>query len=35
MDEALAWARKGAKACRAAIEVQEILFMPAPNEPTE
>jgi len=29
MDEALAWARKGAKACRAPIEVQEIGFMPA------
>jgi hypothetical protein len=31
MDEALAWARKGAKACRAPIEVQEIGFMPAPD----
>ena len=35
MDEALAWARKGAKACRAPIEVQEIGFMPAPEEATE
>ena len=35
MDEALAWARKGAKACRTAIEVREIFFMPAPNEATE
>jgi hypothetical protein len=35
MDEALAWARKGAKACRAPIEVQEIGFMPAPDEATE
>ena len=32
MDEALAWARKGAKACRTAIEVREIFFMPAPAE---
>ena len=30
MDEALAWARKGAKACRAPIEVREIFFAPAP-----
>jgi hypothetical protein len=35
MDEALAWARKGAKACRAPIEVQEIGFMPAPDQATE
>ena len=35
MDEALAWARKGAKACRTAIEVREIFFMPAPNVATE
>ena len=35
LDEALAWARKGAKACRTAIEVREIFFMPAPNEATE
>ena len=32
LDEALAWARKGAKACRTAIEVREIFFMPAPAE---
>ena len=32
MDEALAWARKGAKACRTAIEVREIFFMPATAE---
>jgi hypothetical protein len=32
MDEVLAWARKGAKACRTAIEVQEIFFMPAPEK---
>jgi hypothetical protein len=32
IDEALAWARKGAKACRTAIEVQEIFFMPAPEK---
>jgi hypothetical protein len=32
MDEAVAWARKGAKACRTAIEVQEIFFMPAPEK---
>jgi hypothetical protein len=32
MDEALEWARKGAKACRASIEVQEIFFMPAPTQ---
>ena len=35
LDEALAWARKGAKACRTSIEVREILFMPAPNEKAE
>jgi hypothetical protein len=28
MDEALAWARKGAKACRASGEVREIFFKP-------
>ncbi len=32
MDEALAWARKGAKACRTAIEVREMFFMPAPEK---
>ena len=35
LDEASAWARKGAKACRTAIEVRENFFMPAPNEKTE
>jgi len=32
LDEALAWMRKGAKACRAAVEVREIFFKPAPAE---
>ena len=32
MDEALAWARKGAEACRTAIEIREIFFMPAPEK---
>ena len=32
LDEALAWARKGAKACRMAIEVREIFFVPAPEK---
>ncbi len=32
LDEALAWARKGAKACRAAVEVREIFFRPAPAQ---
>ena len=32
LDEAVAWARKGAKACRTAIEVREIFFMPATAE---
>jgi hypothetical protein len=32
MDEALAWARKGATACKTAIEVREIFFMPAPEK---
>jgi hypothetical protein len=32
MDEAVAWARKGAKACRFAVEVQEIFFAPAPQK---
>ena len=31
MDEALAWARKGATACRASVEVREIFFNPAPE----
>ena len=35
MDEAVAWARKGAKACRSAIEVREIFFVPAPESATE
>ncbi len=29
LDEALAWARKGMKACRMPIEVREIFFVPA------
>ena len=32
MDEALAWARKAAKACRTPGEVREIFFMPAPAQ---
>src|SRR3569832_1242303 len=32
MDEALAWARKGAVACRASGEVREMLFNPAPSQ---
>ena len=32
LDEALAWARKGAEACRAPVEVREIFFVPAPQE---
>jgi hypothetical protein len=32
MDEALAWARKGAVACRASGEVRELLFRPAPAQ---
>jgi hypothetical protein len=32
MDEALAWARKGAIACRASGEVRELLFNPAPEQ---
>jgi hypothetical protein len=32
MDEALAWARKGAVACRASSEVREILTRPAPAQ---
>jgi hypothetical protein len=35
MDEALAWARKGAISCDAAGEVRELLFYPAPEEATE
>ena len=32
MDEALAWARKGAISCDAAGEVRELLFYPAPEQ---
>jgi hypothetical protein len=32
MDEALAWARKGAVACKASGEVREILFNPVPTQ---
>src|ERR1700746_1641341 len=32
MDEALAWARKGAIACDAVGEVRELLFFPAPEQ---
>jgi hypothetical protein len=32
VDEALAWARKSAVACRASGEVREILFRPAPTQ---
>ena len=32
MEEALAWARKGALTCRASGEVRELLFHPAPEE---
>jgi hypothetical protein len=31
LDEALAWARKGVKACRMPVEVREIFFVPAPE----
>lgn len=31
LDEVLAWARKGAKACRTSIEIREIFFNPAPE----
>jgi hypothetical protein len=31
MDDALAWARKGASATRGQIEVREIFFSPAPE----
>ena len=34
-DEALAWARKGAVACRASGEVRELLFNPNPKGATE
>ncbi len=32
LNEVVAWARKGAKACRFAVEVREIFFSPAPEE---
>src|SRR6186713_3194479 len=32
MDEALAWARKGAVACHTSGEVRELLFRPAPAQ---
>jgi hypothetical protein len=32
MDEALAWGRKAAAACRASVEVREILFRPDPRQ---
>jgi len=35
IDEALAWAKKGAIACDAAGEVRELLFFPDPNAATE
>jgi hypothetical protein len=35
MDEALAWARKGAISCDAAGEVRELLFFPAPDQGTD
>jgi hypothetical protein len=35
LDEALAWARKGAVACRASGEVRELLFNPDPKGATE
>jgi hypothetical protein len=35
MDEALAWARKGAVACRASGEVRELLFAPDPKGATK
>src|SRR6185436_3126970 len=32
MEEALAWARKGAEACGMPVEVREIFFVPAPEQ---
>jgi hypothetical protein len=32
IDEVLAWARKGAKACRFGVEVREIFFVPTPEK---
>jgi hypothetical protein len=35
LDEALAWAKKGAIACDVAGEARELLFFPAPEEVSE
>jgi hypothetical protein len=35
LDEAVAWARKGAVACRFACEVRELLFYPGPEQGAE
>lgn len=35
MDEAMAWAHKGAVACKASGEVRELLFNPAPTKDAE
>ena len=35
LEEALAWGRKGAAACRASVEVREMLFNPAAKSATE
>ena len=35
IDEAIAWARKGAKACRFSVEVRPIFFAPDPNAAKE
>jgi hypothetical protein len=35
LDEAVAWARKGAVACRFSCEVRELLFYPAPEQGAE
>jgi hypothetical protein len=35
LDEALAWAKKGAIACDVAGEVRELLFFPAPEQVSE
>ena len=35
MDEAMAWAMKGAVTCRASGEVRELLFYPAPEQGAE
>lgn len=32
LDEAMAWARKGAVACQSSVEVREIFFVPAPEK---